>query len=82
MLNIEVKTKLSVEDTIDRIKAYFGKGGFGLELKDENEACLNFEGSGGYITAIVCAEDKKTKVDLTGQEWEIQMKKFASKLPG
>ena len=81
MLNIEVKTKLSVEDTIGRLKSYFGKGGLGLEIKDENEACLNFEGGGGYITATVCEEDKNTKVDLVGQEWEIQMKSFASKLP-
>ena len=81
MLNLELKTKLSVEDTLDRIKTYFGKGGLGLEMKDETGDCLNFEGSGGYINATVCADDKKTKIDLVGREWEIQMKEFASKLP-
>ncbi|MEE9435432.1 MAG: hypothetical protein V3V37_02005 [Candidatus Adiutricales bacterium] len=81
MLNLEVKTKLSVEETIGRLKSYFGKGGFGLEIKDENEACLNFEGSGGYVTATVCEDGRNTKVELVGQEWEIQMKNFASKLP-
>ena len=81
MLNLELKTKLSVEDTMDRLKTYFGKGGFGMEMKDETGECLNFEGSGGYVSATVCAEEGKTKIDLVGQEWEIQMKNFASKLP-
>jgi hypothetical protein len=80
MLKLEVKTKLSQEEIMDRAKRHFGEGGLGLTLKDEDPQCLTFEGGGGYVTATVCEEGSQTRVDLVTQEWDYHVKEFASKL--
>jgi hypothetical protein len=81
MTNLDVRTKLKQEDVIDRLKKFFGKGGLGLEIAEEAPQCLTFEGGGGYVTATVCPEEGKTKINLVSQEWDYQVKKFASGLP-
>jgi hypothetical protein len=81
MLNFETKTKLSAEEVAERLKKFFGKGGLGLELCEEKPECLSFEGGGGYVTASIASEEKKTRVNLVTQEWEQQVKKFAASLP-
>jgi hypothetical protein len=81
MLNLEVKTKLSREEVIQRLKKFFGKGGLGLDITEEGPECLSFSGGGGYVTATLCQEEDKTRMDLVTQEWDYQVKKFASTLP-
>ena len=81
MINLEVKTKLKQEEVIDRLKKFFGKGGLGLEIAEEGPQCLTFEGGGGHVTATVCPEEGKTRINLVSQEWDSQVKTFASSLP-
>ena len=81
MINLDVRTKLKHAEVIDRLKKFFGKGGLGLEITEETSQCLSFRGGGGYITATLCSEEDKIRVNLVTQEWEIQVKKFASSLP-
>jgi len=81
MINLEVKTKLSQEEVVKRLKKFFGKGGLGLDIREETPQCLNFEGGGGYVTATLCLEGGKTRIDLVTQEWDHQVKEFASSLP-
>lgn len=81
MINLEVKTKLSQEEVVNRLKKFFGKGGLGLNLTGEQLLCLNFEGGGGYVTASLCVEEGKTKINLVAQEWDFKVKEFASSLP-
>jgi hypothetical protein len=81
MLNLEMKTKLSQEETIQQLKKYFGKGGLGLEVTEETPQCINFEGGGGHVIATICQEGDKTRIDLVTQEWDYQVKKFVSDLP-
>lgn len=81
MLKLEIHTKLSHQEVIERLKSFFGKGGLGLEIMEEASQCLNFEGGGGFVTATVCPEEGNTKIDLETQEWEYQVKKFSSSLP-
>jgi hypothetical protein len=80
MLNMEAKTRLSPEEVVRRLKKFFGKEGLGLKVTEETPQCLSFVGSGGYVTATLCLEDGKTRVDLVTQEWEIQVKEFLSVL--
>ncbi len=80
MLNLEVQTGLSQEEVTDRIRKFFGKGGLGLSITEDSPPCLTFEGGGGYVSASICAEGPKTKVRLVTQEWEHQIKEFASTL--
>ena len=81
MLNLEVKTRLTDKEVIDRLKKFFGKGGLGLNLTEEGPQCLTFEGGGGYVTATLCPEEGKTRIDLVTQEWDFQIRAFASSLP-
>ena len=78
MLNMEAKTGISPEEVMKQLKKFFGKGGLGLNVTEETPQCLTLEGSGGYVTATLCLEDGKTRVNLVTQEWEIQVKKFLS----
>ena len=80
MIRMEGKSKLAPEEVLSQAKKYFGKGGQGLELTEENASCLTFTGGGGYVTASVCVEGKRTKVDLVSQEWEYQVKEFLCKI--
>ena len=81
MINLEVKTKLKQEEAMDRLKKFFGKGCLGLEIAEEAPQCLTFEGGGGHVTATLCPEEGKTRISLVSQEWDSQVKKFASSLP-
>lgn len=80
MINLEIETKLSEKKAMDRIKAFFGKEGLGLDLAEETEACLSFTGGGGYVRATICESGDKNKIELVSQEWEQQVKKFGSEL--
>jgi hypothetical protein len=81
MLNLEVRTRLTDKEVIDQLKKFFGKGGLGLNLTEEGPQCLTFEGGGGYVTATFCREEGKTRINLVTQEWDFQIKTFASSLP-
>ena len=81
MLNIETKTKLSEAEAIDKVKRFFGKGGLGMDLKEDSPNCLSFEGGGGYVTATICQEEDQIRIDLVTQEWEYQVKEFSAQLP-
>ena len=81
MIKLEVKTKLKQEEVIERLKKFFGKSGLGLEIVEEAPQCLTFEGGGGHLTASFCPEEGKMRINLVSQEWDSQVKKFASSLP-
>lgn len=81
MLNLECRTKLSRDEVIGHVKRFFGEGGLGLELTEETPECISFVGGGGYVNAIICPEERETRVDLVTQEWDYQVKEFASRLP-
>jgi hypothetical protein len=80
MINLDVKTKLKPEEATERLKKFFGKGGLGLEIAEEAPQCLTFKGGGGYVMATLCPEEGKTRINLVSQEWDSQVKKFASDL--
>jgi hypothetical protein len=80
MLKLDCRRKRSAKEVVERIKSSFGKGGLGLHFKEETPVCLTFERGGGYVTATLCEEDSGTRVDLVTQEWDHQVKQFASPL--
>ena len=81
VINLEVKTKISPEEAIKRTKAYFGKGGLGLNLVEDSPGCFNFSGSGGFVNVLICSEEEKTSITFKSREWEYQVKEFAATLP-
>jgi hypothetical protein len=48
-------------------------------MKESKDA--EFKGGGGRVTAAICPEEGKTRINLVTQEWDYQVKKFASSLP-
>jgi hypothetical protein len=78
MARYSVKTKLSPEDAIKKAKAYFGEGGLGLEMSEQNPCCVYFEGGGGHVTVTAGAVEgkKETTVTLETREWDYQVKRF------
>lgn len=80
MISLEVKTRLDIEEVGTRLKAAFGKE-MGLDLVEESSECLNFQGGGGFVNAVICHEEGKTKVELSAREYEKEVEKFAKDLP-
>ncbi len=80
MLKIVTKTKLSPEEAIKRAVEFFGPGGYGLEVKNQSPGCTYFEGGGGGVNVIACAEEKRTSVELESREWDYQVKEFIRKI--
>lgn len=80
MLNLATKTKLSPEEVIKRAVAFFGPGGYGLEVKEQSASCAYFEGGGGGVEVTACAEEKGTSVELASREWDYQVNEFAGKI--
>ena len=79
MLNIEGKTKLSPEEVIKKTVEFFSTG-YGLKVKQQTLACVSFEGGGGFVDVTVCAEEKGTSVEVVSREWDLEVKKFISKI--
>ena len=80
MLTMEVRTRKTTDEVIQKLKRFFGEGGLGLDLREETSTCLTFEGGGGHVTASVCEEGRETCVDLTTREWDYQVKEFSARL--
>ena len=80
MRNLETDTRLNATETMDKLKKFFGPGGLGLELSDEDGSSLTFSGGGGYVRATVEDCGDRTTVNLVSQEWEVHLDKFAASL--
>ena len=80
MLKMEIKTRLSEEEVIKKAVEFFGTGGYGLEVKEQNECLVTFEGGGGGVSVATCVEGDKTAVELTSREWDYQLKEFIGKI--
>jgi hypothetical protein len=80
MLSVTKKSKLKPEEVLKKAVTFFGDGGFGLKVMEEDENHVYLEGGGGGVNVIVSAEAKGTKVDMETTEWEIQARNFLSSL--
>ena len=80
MLKIGTKTRLTPEEATRRAKDFFGPGGYGLKLIEETPTSACFEGGGGRVDVVTCAEGKGASVDLVSQEWDYQVREFINKL--
>ena len=81
MLNMEVRTALSVEEIEKQLKEFFGTGGLGMEFKEECPGRLTFMGGGGTVTATFRAEGGKTLLKIVTSGWAAPVKKFIDNLP-
>jgi hypothetical protein len=75
-----VETKLSPEEAIKRAVAYFGEGGLGLEMSEQNPCCIYFTGGGGHVYVTASVGEKRTAVDLETREWDYHVRRFMRKI--
>jgi hypothetical protein len=78
MARYSVKTKLSPEEAIKKATAYFGEGGLGLEMVEQDPCCVSFTGGGGHVSVTAGAVEgkKETTVTLETREWDYHVKRF------
>ena len=76
MARYSVETRLSPEQVIQKATAYFGPGGLGLTVTEQNPCCFSFTGGGGYVSVTASAGEKKTTVELETREWDYQVQQF------
>ena len=76
MIRMAAETKLSPEEVVKRAVAFFGSGGYGLEVKEQSRDYAYFAGGGGSVEVSASAGEKKTSVELVSREWDYQVKEF------
>jgi hypothetical protein len=70
-----VETRVTPVDAIGDAVAYFGPGGLGLEVTQQDACCACFEGGGGHIYVTATA-GTKTTVALETREWDYHVRQF------
>jgi len=81
MEKISTNTKLAGDELIKQAIAFFGEGGFGLEIESQDANSVTFKGGGGgVVVEFLPGEKGKTNVDLTSHEWDFQVKQFLEKI--
>ena len=79
MIRLGKESKLSPSRVLEQALEFFGPGGVGLEVTDQDEGCARFEGGGGYVFVRVCEKGNGSEIDLETREWEYQAKQFMGK---
>jgi hypothetical protein len=79
-MRYEVTTGLSQQEAMARAKEYFGPRGVGLEVIDEQEACVTFQGGGGHVSVVARPAEHKTSLELETREWDYAVRQFMEKV--
>lgn len=81
MEKISTTTKLAGAELLQQAIAFFGEGGYGLEIESQDANSVTFKGGGGGVVVEFSPGEKgKTDVDLTSHEWDFQVKEFIGKI--
>jgi hypothetical protein len=80
MLNISKESKLKPQEVIKRATAFFGPGGYGLKILEEDTCNAYFEGGGGSVRVSAATTGKGSSVNIESVEWDYQVKEFIGKL--
>ena len=79
MINMEKRVKMPCEDVMKHANSYFMENGLDCEESDPEQFCAYYSGGGGYVSILCCPEDKYTRINVEGREWEYQIKEFLAK---
>ena len=80
MARYSTETRLSPEQAIQKAIVYFGQGGLGLEVTEQNPCNVTFVGGGGHVSVMVSTGEKKTTVELETREWDYHVKRFMQEI--
>jgi hypothetical protein len=76
MLRMEVKSRLSPREAIERAVKFFGPAGYGMKVRESSEDGAAFEGGGGGVVVNASPNQKGSTVEIESQEWDFQAKEF------
>jgi hypothetical protein len=82
-MRYQVATQLTPAEALQRAIGYFGPGGVGLKLIDQNQSSLVFTGSGGHVAVTAHPGHpprRQTQVGLETREWDYAVRKFMAKV--
>jgi hypothetical protein len=82
-MRYEVITPLTPAEALQRAIGHFGPQGVGLEITDQNEACLIFQGGGGHVAVTACPGEypkANTRVELETREWDYVVRQFMAEV--
>ena len=74
------ESKLSPDKVMEKALEFFGPGGLGLEVEEQGEGCVTFEGGGGHVFVQACEGGKGSEVELETREWDYQVREFMGKI--
>jgi hypothetical protein len=80
MLKLNVRAKSRPEEVVKKALKFFGPGGYGLKVIEQNDSRVYFQGGGGGIEATTYSDKKRTSIDVETREWDYQVKEFARKV--
>jgi hypothetical protein len=82
MISLEKESKHPAAKVIERAVAFFGPGGWGLEMTERGDCCARFEGAGGhvYVTASDREKARGSTVEVESREFEHAAKEFLTKI--
>ena len=72
---LETTTKQSPDQVIENAKTWFIEE-FGLDVVEEAECCLRLEGVEGFVYIRADDDGNKTTVNLEGQGYTPQLRRF------
>ena len=58
---VEELAAVAKEEAVKKAMAYFGEGGLGLEVSEQNPCCAYFVGGGGHVSVTASTEENKKK---------------------
>jgi hypothetical protein len=73
-------TDLGAKAVIEKAAAYFGPGGLGLDIVEQGECCLRFQGGGGHVFVEIEEKGNGSEVDIETREWDYHVKEFLKKI--
>jgi hypothetical protein len=82
MIRMGKGTGLTPSEVFDKAEAFFGPGGFGLEVEERDDCCIRFVGAGGYVSVAVPEVEApgEREVIVEGREWENQIRQFMAEI--
>jgi hypothetical protein len=82
MINMGKKSNLAPTEVVQKAVAFFGSGGTGMRVVEQDQCCARFEGAGGhvFVSAADIQDQKGSEVTVEGREWSYQIKQFMEEI--
>lgn len=74
------ESTLSAKEIVEKAVTYFGPGGLGLDIAEQDECCLLLKGGGGHVYIEAEKKESGSTVEIETREWDHHVKAFLTKV--